>query len=179
MGLQAPLLLTNAMAPALAHGNPLSLLAGDNKAPTGTGWSAFGDVDMLVGFAGALLLASALGWVLAWSPRQTRYLERMSGAATSTVMVLYAVVGATIGALVTQYGMGVGLVVFGIGGLTRFRSNVGTPESTGRLISATLVGLCAGLELPHVAVSATFFMWLVLWLATRRATFACWSRARS
>ncbi len=143
----------------------------ETTVPGGTGWAGFANTDLLVKFLTSLSLASVLGWFLAWSPRQTRYLERMSGAASSTVLVLYAVIGATLGALVTRYGMGVGLVVFGIGGLTRFRSNVGTPESTGRLIAATIVGLCTGLELPHVAVSTTLFLLGVLWLANRRVAF--------
>jgi len=85
------------------------------------------------------------------------------------VNVVYATVGAIIGTLVANYGTLVGFVVFGIGGLMRFRSNIGTAGDTGRVMLSTLVGLCCGLQLPHVAVVATVFSFGLLAVLDRRA----------
>ena len=54
------------------------------------------------------------------------------------------------------------LVVFGIGGLMRFRTNVGLAKDTGRVILTTIIGLCCGLELFVVAVLATLFGWVLI-----------------
>jgi hypothetical protein len=47
------------------------------------------------------------------------------------------------------------LVVFGIGGLMRFRTEVGVAKDTGRVILVTVIGLCCGLKIYVVAVLAT------------------------
>jgi hypothetical protein len=46
-------------------------------------------------------------------------------------------------------------VIFGIGGLMRFRTEVGVAKDTGRVILVTVVGLCCGLKIYVVAVLAT------------------------
>ncbi len=153
---------------ALANG---IILAGDSKGLHVDGWAGFNDIGLLLNFMSSLTLAALLSLVVGWSPRHLRYLRRMTGAATPMVMVTYGVIGAVIGTIVVHYGMGVGLVVFGIGGLMRFRSNLGTPESTGRVILATVIGLCAGLQLPHVAVTVTLFIFGVLLLFGRVISF--------
>ena len=58
-------------------------------------------------------------------------------------------------------------VVFGIGGLMRFRTDVGPAKDTGRVILTAVVGVCCGLKLLVVAVSATVFGWVMLWLLER------------
>jgi hypothetical protein len=55
-------------------------------------------------------------------------------------------------------------VIFGIGGLMRFRTDTGESKSTGRTIMATLVGLCWGLGLQLVAVLATLYFWSMVWV---------------
>jgi len=145
--------------------------AADTQPLKVNGWAGFYDVDLLFNFLSSLTLAALLSLVIGWGPRRRRHLERMSGAAGPLVLVLYATVGAVIGTVVVHYGMGVGLVVFGIGGLMRFRSNMSTPESTGRVILATVIGLCAGMQLPHVAVTATAFTFFVLLLFSRTVAY--------
>jgi hypothetical protein len=64
--------------------------------------------------------------------------------------------------------MVIGVVVFGIGGLIRFRSDAGSTRDTGRLIAVTLSGLIAGLGLPHFAVITTLFAFvLIYWFDAR------------
>ncbi len=135
------------------------------------GWAGFYDVGLFLNFLSSLTLAAVLSLIVGWGPRRRRHLERLSGAAAPLVLVLYATVGAVIGTVVVHYGEGVGLVVFGIGGLMRFRSNMSTPESTGRVILATVIGLCSGMQLPHVAVTATAFTFVVLLLFSRTVSY--------
>jgi hypothetical protein len=75
---------------------------------------------------------------------------------------MYALVGAVIGEIVLKYGMVVGFIIFGLGGLMRFRTDASSTRDTGRLIIVTLIGLIAGLDLPHFAVMATAFAWVLI-----------------
>ncbi|MCO4762460.1 MAG: hypothetical protein KC502_13195 [Myxococcales bacterium] len=165
-----PLVAVQALIAPMAYANGL-LVAGDTQGIKVDGWAGFLDIDLLLNFLSALVLAAVLSLVVGWGPKPRRPLERMSGAAAPLVLVLYAVVGAVIGTVVVHYGMGVGLVVFGIGGLMRFRSNMATPESTGRVILATVIGLCSGMQLPHVAVTATVFTFVVLVIFSRTVSY--------
>ncbi len=67
--------------------------------------------------------------------------------------------------------MAVGFVLFGIGALMRFRTILRTASETGRLIFVTLIGLSAGLNLPHVAIMITVFGYLLIFLLEARLTF--------
>jgi hypothetical protein len=58
-------------------------------------------------------------------------------------------------------------VVFGIGGLMRFRTDVGPAKDTGRVILTAVVGVCCGLKLLVVAVLATAIGWILLWMLER------------
>jgi len=137
----------------------------------GEGWRGFTDVAFLGQALLALALATLLGALLAYHPRRRRNVESVEGADAPKVFVLYAVIGAAIGIMVLKYGMVVGFVVFGIGGLTRFRTDLPSAPDTGRLILITLVGLSCGLGLPHVAVLTAAFGFAVLLVLDARATY--------
>ena len=80
------------------------------------------------------------------------------------VFVMYAVIGAVIGVAVREFGTVVGVVVFGIGGLIRFRSSTDSTRDTVRLIIVTLAGLVAGLGLWHFAVIITVFSFALIYV---------------
>ena len=80
------------------------------------------------------------------------------------VYVMYAVIGAVIGVAVREFGTVVGVVVFGIGGLIRFRSSADSTRDTVRLIIVTLAGLIAGLGLLHFAVITTLFAFVLIYV---------------
>jgi hypothetical protein len=84
------------------------------------------------------------------------------------VYIMYAFVGAVIGVTVREFGMVIGVVVFGIGGLIRFRTDTGSARDTGRLIAVTLAGLIAGLGLPHLAVITTLFTFVMIYVFDSR-----------
>ena len=145
---------------------PLALAAGPVRAQAlvadaggvdGVGWAGFADAAFLAHALGVLVLATALGAAVAYHPLRRKRVDSLEEAEAPKVYLVYAVVRAVIGLMVVEYGMVVGFVVFGIGGLFRFRTALPSPAGTGRLILVTLVGLSCGLDLPHLGVLATAF----------------------
>lgn len=136
----------------------------------GVGWAGFLDVTFLVHAALALTLAVALGAAVAYHPRTRGRVDTVEEAEAPKGYVTYAAVGALIGLMVVQYGLVVGFVVFGIGGLFRFRTTLPSVAGTGRLIFVTLIGLSCGLDLPHLGVLATAFGVALLFVLDRTVT---------
>lgn len=137
----------------------------------GEGWRGFANLSFLGRALLALLLATALGAAIAYHPRRQRTPETLEAAEVPKILVLYAVIGAVIGIMVLEYGLVVGFVIFGIGGLTRFRSDLPSAPDTGLLILITLIGLACGLDLPHLAVIATAFGVALIAVLDARATY--------
>jgi hypothetical protein len=137
-------------------------------APSGelsaAGWAGFLDAHFMATSLGALLLATVLGALIGYHPMTPRTVDTLQEADMPKVFIMYAFVGAIIGVTVREFGMVVGVVVFGIGGLMRFRTDTGSTRDTGRLISVTLAGLVAGLGLPHLAVVITAFAFILIYL---------------
>jgi hypothetical protein len=141
-------------------------------APTGqlpsVGWSGFQDVHFLTDSLGALVLGAFLGAVIGFHPMTRRTADTLAEAELPKVNVTFAFVGAVIGVTVREFGMVIGVVVFGLGGLLRFRTDAGSARDNGRLIVATLIGLIAGLDLPHLAVLTTLCAFVLIWLFDAR-----------
>jgi hypothetical protein len=138
----------------------------------GEGWQGFTQYSFLLTFLGRLLLATVLAAVLAYHPKASRRFDSLEEAEGPKSFILYAVVAAIIGTVVLKFGGVVGFVVFGIGGLLRFRTNVGSASDTGRVILATVIGLCAGLDLPQVAILSAAFAFVLVWILDARTTYS-------
>lgn len=145
-------------------------LVADGGGVDGVGWAGFADAAFLLHALGVLALATALGATIAFHPRSRRRVDSLEEAEAPKVYLTYAVVGAVIGLMVVEYGMVVGFVVFGIGGLFRFRTTLASAVSTGRLILVTLVGLSCGLDLPHLGALATGFGFALILALDRTLT---------
>ncbi|HVN00642.1 MAG TPA: hypothetical protein VMT68_10545 [Caulobacteraceae bacterium] len=147
-------------------------LGGLFDAPQGqlpnVGWSGFLDMHFLADSLGALLLGAALGAVIGFHPMTRRTVDTLAEAELPKVHLIFAFVGAVIGVTVREFGMVIGVVVFGIGGLLRFRTDAGSTRDNGRLIVVTLVGLIAGLGLPHLAVLTTLCAFVLIWFFDAR-----------
>jgi hypothetical protein len=128
------------------------------------GWSGFLDLHFLTDSLVALVLGAALGAVIGFHPMTRRTADTLAEAELPKVHVVFAFVGAVIGVTVREFGMVIGVVVFGIGGLLRFRTDAGSARDNGRLIVVTLVGLIAGLGLPHLAVLTTACAFALIWI---------------
>ncbi|MGE3250997.1 MAG: hypothetical protein AB7J28_15180 [Hyphomonadaceae bacterium] len=139
----------------------------DTQGLQAVGWRGFLDYPYLLEALAALLLATVLGALIAFHPAVTRTIDTAEEAELPKVSVMYALVGAIVGVVVLEYGLVVGFVVFGLGGLMRFRTDTASTRDTGRLIAVTLIGLIAGLNLPHFAVLAALFAWILIWVFER------------
>jgi hypothetical protein len=128
------------------------------------GWGGFLDLRFMAAALGVLLIAAALGAIIGFHPATKRTVDNLDEAELAPVFVMYAVIGAVIGVAVREYGTVVGFVVFGIGGLLRFRSATDSTRDTVRLITVTLVGLIAGLGLLHFAVMTTLFAFALIYI---------------
>jgi hypothetical protein len=118
-----------------------------------------------------LSLAAALGAIIGYHPRRIRTADTLEEIEAPKVSIVYAFVGSLIGILVVQYGLYLGFVFFGIGALMRFRTVMRSARLTGQVIFATLIGLTCGLHLPHVAVLATAFEFILTFLLEARMTY--------
>jgi hypothetical protein len=126
------------------------------------GWAGFFDMRFMADSLGALILATVLGALIGYHPMTRRTVDTLREADMPKVYIVYAFIGAVIGVTVREFGMVIGVVIFGIGGLIRFRTDTGSTRDTGRLIVVTLVGLIAGLGLPHLAVITTLFAFILI-----------------
>jgi len=141
-----------------------------NQALESVGWAGFTDYHF-IGYAVLIfILATVLGAIIAYHPRTLQRVDTLEEAEAPKVYITYAVVGAVIGLMVMQYGLVVGFVVFGIGGLFRFRTTLPSTADTGRLILVALIGLSCGLGLPHLGVLTTAFGFVLISVMERTVT---------
>lgn len=136
----------------------------DTQGLQAVGWSGFLDFPYLIEALAALLLATALGGLIAFHPTTRRNVDTREEAELPKVYIIYALVGAMVGVIVLEYGIVVGFIVFGLGGLMRFRTDTSSTRDTGRLIVVTLLGLISGLNLPHFAVLSAAFAWVLIYV---------------
>ena len=141
------------------------------------GWAGFSDITFLTNAFLSLTLAAVLGAIIAYHPRYTQTADTLQELEAPKVFIMYAVIGALIGIMVVRYGLVIGFVLFGIGGLIRFRTVLRSAHLTGHVIFVTLIGLSAGLELPHVAVLATAFGFVLVYILHINITFRIEIRA--
>jgi hypothetical protein len=125
------------------------------------GWSSFANGWVILDMCVVLLLALALGAVIAYHPSTRRRVSSLEHFEQPKTLLMYAVVAAVV-ALIVEVQPAMAFVIFGIGGLLRFRTMVGEAKDTGRVILVTVVGLCCGLKIFIVAVPATVIGWLLI-----------------
>jgi hypothetical protein len=135
------------------------------------GWKGFTDLLFLGNLLLTLTLAAILGAIIAYHPRYTRGADTLEELEAPKIYIMYAVIGSLIGVMVVKYGLVIGFVLFGIGGLIRFRTVLSSAHLTGHVIFVTLIGLSTGLDLPHVAVLATAFGFVLIYMLHIRITY--------
>jgi len=132
----------------------------------GPGWSAFLDPDQYLRYGLILLAATVSGAALAYHPVYRGRPTTMEDFELRKTLIIYSSVGALI-SIICSVNPSMAFVIFGIGGLMRFRTNLGASKSTGHAIMGTLLGLCWGLGLEMVAVFATVYFWLMIFFLER------------
>lgn len=126
-------------------------------------WTGFTDPTLYVHMLSVLGLATLSGALLAFHPVMRGRAITIESLEQRKTMMIYAVVGALISTVCTA-NPSMAFVIFGIGGLMRFRTDVGAPKNTGHTIMSTLIGLCWGLHLELVAVLATTYVWVMMYV---------------
>jgi hypothetical protein len=149
-------------------GAAASLFGDSSSQLRAIGWAGFADRQFMFDSVAALLLATMLGAVIGYHPMMRRTVDSVTEADMPKVYIMYAFIGAVIGLTVREFGMVIGVVVFGIGGLIRFRSTTDSTRDTARLIVVTLVGLVAGIGLPHLAALTSLFTFVLIWVFDSR-----------
>jgi hypothetical protein len=137
-------------------------LHGADKLSLGPGWDAFLQPEQYSHIGLVLLTATLSGLILAFHPVHRGRPVTVDDVEQRKTLVLYSSVGAVIATICTV-APSMAFVIFGIGGLMRFRTNTGESKATGHTIMGTLIGLCWGLNLQLVAVLATAYFWVMIY----------------
>ena len=133
------------------------------------GWAAFRGWENILKLLGVLTTATVLAALIAYHPSSYGKATSLSELEQPKTFILYALVGAIVAVLADVNDV-LGFIVFGIGGLLRFRTDVGAAKDTGRVILVTVVGLACGFEYFALAVISTLYGWmLILFLEARPA----------
>jgi hypothetical protein len=158
---------------ALATGEKALLTVATQKSSESNGGSferltasfeQFSHVWFIVRLAAGLLLSVLLAAFIAAHPRRSTRLDPLSDLEERKTLILMGMVGAVVAELVSVDST-MALVVFGIGGLIRFRTVLRNPKITGKAILVVLIGLACGLGQFATAMFVTLFAWaLVHWL---------------
>lgn len=131
------------------------------------GWQAFTDLEFIAQMLLVLVIAVVLAAIIAYHPTTRGKASTLEQIEQPKTFIMYSLIGALI-AIIVKVQPSMALVVFGIGGLMRFRTNVGEAKDTGRVILVTVIGLSCGLELYVVALLATVLSWLLIFGLERR-----------
>jgi hypothetical protein len=90
----------------------------------GEGWSGFTDLGFLLNALLTLSLAAILGAAIADHPKNRQTADTLEEIEAPKVYITYAVIGALIGIMFVKYGLVVGFVLFGIGGLLKGQRSI-------------------------------------------------------
>ena len=131
------------------------------------GWSDLADGWLLLDMVIVLGIALLLGALIAYHPSTRKRVTSLERWEQPKTLLMYSMVAAVV-ALIVQIQPAMALVVFGIGGLLRFRTVMGEAHDTGRVILVTVVGLCCGLKIFVVAIPATIIGMSVVYLMERQ-----------
>lgn len=119
-------------------------------------------LDLTLGIVFALACAAAL----AWHPHRLRTGHTLERLSERRILLVISLLGVLVAELVAVE-PSMALVIFGIGGLIRFRTVLESPEITAKGIIVVVIGLACGLSLFPLAIFLTAAAWLLLWFIDR------------
>jgi hypothetical protein len=134
------------------------------------GLRRFQDVRTLLEMIAGIMLATFLAAAIAYHPKAYGKASRLDEIEQPKTFLMYAMVAAVCAKIVEEVPE-MALVVFGIGGLMRFRTDVGAAKDTGRVILVTMIGLACGLNLLQLAVVAAALGWILVFFLERHVTY--------
>jgi uncharacterized membrane protein YhiD involved in acid resistance len=130
----------------------------DNKRGKGAPW----DTDTeIIATLGRLPVAALLGAALAWRPRRKGTPARQP--AVIQTQIILAIVGSVVMMIVgSNLARAFGIV--GAAGLVRYRAKIEDPKDAGVMLTTLAAGLATGVGLYAMAVTATLFIMVTLWI---------------
>lgn len=143
--------------------------AAPEKKKAEQGWAGFANAEFILDTIVALVLSTVLAGAIAYHPKTYGKAATLEEVDQPKIFIMYGVVGAVIATIVNYYSI-MAAVVFGIGGLLRFRTDVGPAKDTGRVILVTLIGIGCGLKVYVFVILATAYAWGLIWLLESRVT---------
>lgn len=132
------------------------------------GWQQLQNLPELLEFLGAVALAGALIASIAYHPVIRSERSTADDYHEPRTLFMFGLIGLLVGFMVMHHGYLIGFVIFGLGGLMRFKTDTGDIGDTRRLILVTLISLSVGLNLPVMAVIGTACAWAIIWFLGRR-----------
>ena len=152
--------------PALAQSQPIDgvLTLPPEITIDGKGWAQIFNVKEMIQFGLGVVETLILTTLLAFHPQNREHVQGKRNWRVPRALFLYGLIGMLVGFLVVHHGYLIGFVVFGVGGLFRFRMETMSISNAAQLILVSLIGLTIGLDLPVMAASAAIAAWIVLWV---------------
>ncbi len=133
------------------------------------GWASFTDWHEVLPMVVNVLLAVLLMLPFVYGQRKLGRFHSLARIDEQKALVTFAAVSAAIAVLVLRH-PAMALVIFGMGGLLRFRTPTGSEGATGRAIFAVVVGLACGLSLYALGVTLTILGYVAMWWMEGRYT---------
>ena len=161
-----------ALMPEASHAqtDPATILAGTSDGELrslGHGWIQFRGPDELYFFLLDVVTTILLTGLIVYHPVRRKTRRSVGDLVMPRLFFLYGLIGMAVGFMVDQHGASIGFVIFGIGALLRFRSNLDDPVDTVEMIIVTVLGLAVGLGLPVMALLVALVSWGFIWLGGR------------
>lgn len=138
---------------------------------TGKGWNQITNQQEMGEFLLALVEAVVLTAAITYHPVTLRARKTLADFDLPRMFFTYSLIGMAVGFLVMHHGYLIGFVIFGLGGLLRFRSDSGIADDKARLILVTLIGLTIGLDLPVMALILTAAGWAIIYFLGSQTHF--------
>lgn len=132
------------------------------------GWQQVRNVSEVLELLLAIVTAAVLTAAIAYHPVIRAERRSAEDHQEPRSLFLFGLIGLLVGFMVMHHGYLIGFVIFGLGGLMRFKTDTGDIGDTRRLILVTLIALSVGLNLPVMAAIGTACAWAVIWFLGRR-----------
>jgi len=133
------------------------------------GWAGLTNLGVLIPMAASVLTAVLLAFPIAYHPRTYRRAATLDDLEAPKGIIGYAAVSAGI-AQVVMVIPHMALVVFGIGGLYRFRTRAGAPKLIYPTIGVVVIGLACGMMVFPLAIVLAALVWVLpFWFESRYA----------
>lgn len=113
---------------------------------------------------------TALGYAIGYHPTSRKRFDSAEDAAFVHICALYAAIGCLLGVLVPR-SPALGFIALGMGGLMRFRTDLGSPRQTGRLIVVALIGVAVGMGYPATAAIAAVILFALIQVADGKVVY--------